>query len=164
MTNEEIVLKRMEKKAKSPLHFGLQERYMYWNDYEYRNAKSNFNAAINLIKQAKTVKDKVYAIILAGYKARTYKNNSCQCKTGANRSAQDIYRIYKYYFPDENIDIFSIMRALYQLSIVDGKLGTYRCPTVRKQVFWIREYWGNLEYHNKADLGVPLKEWENIGL
>ncbi len=168
MNNEEIVLKRLENKAQGELHFKEtinKDDYCTCSDCIYR-----YNEAVNLIKNMKTnlaskttVKDRVYEIMLIGRKVITLNSrNRFQCKRGANRSAQDIWRIYRYYFGD--IDIFSIMRALYQLSKVDRKLNGYRCPNVRKQVFWLVGNGGQLEDHKKADLGVALKDWKDIGI
>jgi hypothetical protein len=162
MTNEEIVLKRLERKAKTPLHFKEPRGYDYWLNEQFVSAKIRFTKEINELKETKTVEDRVYAIFKVGNHTPTVKGNVTQCHAGANRSAQDIWRIYKYYFG--GIDIFSIMRALYQLSVVYRKLNGFRCSTVQKQVFWLSNMGGDLETNDKADLGVALKNWEKIGL
>ena len=101
------------------------------------------------------------------YQYPTYSiKNRFQCKPNARRSAVDIWRIYKNYFGD--IDIFSIMRALYELVYIDWVLSTIRCCTVRKQVFWIpamEGFYGRIIKDNlNSELGVNIKEWKNIGL
>jgi hypothetical protein len=171
MTGEEIVLNRMKKKAKSPLHFKepAYENYRYYYDSrEYFNRQmakwqmAKFNECKSNLEKAITVHDRVNEILLFSHSFPTYSNrNRLQCNQGARRSAQDIWRTYIYYFGD--IDIFSIMRELYKLAIREKKFSTFRCCTVRKQVFWYERNPSCFEVYNKADLGVPLKEWENIG-
>lgn len=163
MTNEEIVLYRLSKKALSPLHFVEPNKgdYCYYNNYD--NDLKLFKLNMESLKNGSTkVIDRVYTLITLGNKYRTYtKYNKFQCNRGARRSAQDLLRLYINYFGE--IDIFSIMRVLYKLSVVERRLNSYRCPNVRKQVFWIRDY-NCLETNHKADLGVPLKDWQEIGL
>lgn len=161
MTNEEIVLNRLESKAKSLLHFKEPDRFTYYYESDFTARKNEFDELIKSMDGVETVKDRVYLLFQLGKNARTFRKNTLQCRIGANRSAQDIWRLYRYYFGE--VDIFSIMRALYELSITDKKLGSYRCPTVRKQVFWLDNF-PIPETHSKADLGVPLSEWKDIGL
>lgn len=150
MTNEEIVLKRLSKRGRSPLRFG-----------GVNGISENITNMINHLKNKKSVYDRVYEILRLSRYLQTYdSHNKFQCYGSARRSAQDIWRIYKYYFGD--IDIFAIMRVLYYL-VHEENLSCTRCCTINKLVFYFENY--KLVQENlKGDLGVPLKFWKNIGL
>ena len=168
MTNEEIVLERLKNPflGKYPIHFDATNNLYY---FHYVNSLDNYKQMlkddIDILKSETSVKDRVYKI-LSMYRYPTYSiKNRFQCKPNARRSTADIWRIYKNYFGDT--DIFSIMRALYELVYIDRKLSTIKCCTVRKQVFWIPEmegYGRTIRDYLNSELGVNLKEWENIGL
>jgi hypothetical protein len=88
--------------------------------------------------------------------------NRKQCRDGARRSAGDIYRIAKYYDPD--IDIFSVMRILYNMATSD-KVSSGYCSTIHKRVFHRSEYGIYLSGTCITDeLSLVLKNWKNIGL
>lgn len=168
MTNEEIVLDRLSRLAVSPLHFDLGTGYYYGDAMITRKGLEH---DIENLKSKISIEERVLEI-LSLYRYPTYEQNkSFQCKSRARRSVQDIWRIYKNYFGD--IDIFPIMRALYTLSKgVNKKLNSIHCCTVRKQVFWVHgmenSYYGD-DIHTvtdraKSHLGVPLRQWRNIGL
>jgi hypothetical protein len=164
MTNEETVLSRIENNrflGKSKLHFVEPEKESYYWEPEYKLEMERFNERLSRLKSASTVKDRVFAIISMRFK--TYdERNRYQCRSGARRSTLDIWRIYKYYF--DEVDVFTIMRALYELTIGERMVSTYRCPTVRKRVFWLYREYGNIDRTVKAELGVSIDEWQNIGL
>jgi hypothetical protein len=163
MSNEEIVQERLEKHSTAPLKFGEPRREDYYWDNDYIGRVDKFNKDLEILKNQNSVIERVKYIIKIG--ENTYHmNGRYQCHAYANRSARDIYRIYIYYFGE--IDIFSILRALYKLAVEERYIQTYRCPTVRKQVFWLYERFASkaLEIDNKADLGVPVREWKDIGL
>jgi hypothetical protein len=163
MTNEELVLSRINNNCwigKSKLHFKEPERSQYYYGWDYEENKTKYATNIKLLNSAKTVEDRIMAIINLG--ARTYdERNRYQCRSGARRSTVDLWRIYKYYY-DENVDIFTIMRALYKL-VTDSKLSTYRCPTVRKRVFWRFNEYPHKDLYVSAEIGLPMTEWEHIG-
>lgn len=165
MTNEEIVLEKLNNNkflGKSPIHFdAIITSDSWWTETEKSFYLETFNKKIQGLKSLESVLDRVREIINISKGYRTYNRyNNFQCYAGARRSTTDIWRIYKYYFGE--IDIFSIMRALYQL-VTKEDLRTYRCSTIRKRVFW-KERWGAKDLNVKAELGVPLSEWENIGI
>ncbi len=173
MTNEEIVLDRLNNRwlGKSPIQFKPQllfYTYFCSSEKEKESAQKRFEKSfdkdIEDLKSKITIEDRVIKILeMWGY--QTYIKNRFQCKASSRRSAPDIWRIYRNYFGE--IDIFSIMRVLYELSIVDRKLSTTKCNNVRKQVFWIPSMeGGNLyqELNSISELGVNIREWKNIGL
>lgn len=163
MKNEEIVLDKLNNNrflGKNPIHFDTGESRYYWDSLEYERYKDRLEVDINALKGFTEILDRVRKITKMHY--NTYhENGRFQCNSSARRSTVDIWRIYKYYFGD--IDLFSIMRALYQL-VVDEDLNTYRCPDIRKRVYWRDSYGRVKNLDVKAELGVPLSEWENIGL
>lgn len=164
MTNEEIVLSKLNGNrflGKNPLHFDVQpeNQIFYFSHQDYENYKKNFEGALDKLKSLTEPIDRVRQITLMKYNTYHF-NNRFQCYGHARRSTCDIWRIYKYYFGD--VDIFTIMRALYQL-VVSEDLNTFRCPDIRKRVYW-RESYGEKNIHVAAELGVPLSEWKNIGL
>lgn len=163
MTNEEIVLKRMEIKTKSPIHFGIPKYENWWDKDYFFQERMLLERSEDDLKIIDDEYSRVFELIRIANKYSTYHSNGkFQCHAGSNRSAQDIYRLYENYFG--NADIFNIMRQLYKIAIIDKKVSTFRCCTVRKQVFFFDTYPLITETWWKADLGVPLREWENIGL
>jgi hypothetical protein len=149
MTNEEKVLDKINNNrwfGKSPLYFRT------FTDIE--------NADLHSIND---ITERVYKIFtISKYSATLDSRGRYQCCGGANRSTGDVWRIYKYYFGD--IDIFTIMRALYKL-VSDSRLGTFRCSTVRKRVFWlINGTYTCRNFDDPAEFGVPLRDWKDIGL
>jgi len=171
MTNEEIVLTRLKKVAQSPIYFKRMGGILEYTGgctcdtcaKMYEKYLQDYDFFYEKMVNSSSVYDRVWNIIVLTYKTPTFCRNRKQCRKGANRSVQDIWRIYKNYF--EDIDIFSIMRVMYQLSVVERKLGTYRCPAVRKRVFWKNNFDRlDININTKADLGVALKDWKYIGL
>lgn len=164
MTNEQLVLNYLDKKwtGKSPLHFKEFERSAFGSLIDWNNYKNRIDNCMRVLNdENSSVKDRVSAII--DHRGQTYDNrNRYQCHANARRSVVDIWRIYKYYCGD--IDIFSIMRVLYEITITT-KLSTYRCPNVRKRVFWNDTFSlnGYKDLDVEAETGVPLTEWKNIG-
>ena len=160
MTNEEIVLSNINNRTKNMRFMFLHPRkdnYPFGRIHEEQLEK--YNNFIKDLKSTADIKSRVHKIIIYG-KATFYETGRLQCKSGARRSTLDIWKIYKFYFGD--IDIFSIMRVLYDL-VKNGNVNTYRCPNIRKRVYWI-DIWKYKDYDVLAELGVALKEWENIGL
>lgn len=165
MTNEEIVLNKLSsgRLGKTPLKFSIpsRENYNYFDDTFYDNFKFRFDEEIKDFMELKGVNNRILGIIKLSEHYRTYyENGRFQCSANSRRSTVDIWRIYKYYFGD--IDIFSIMRALYYV-VKCKNVNTYRCPDIRKRVFWKDDYIEK-DVIPAAELGVPFKEWENIGL
>jgi hypothetical protein len=169
MTNEEIVLKKLENPflGKHPIYYKASEMYsLGWFGLSKENYEMNLKKDLEDLESKPDVKSRV-GKILSMYDYPTYSvKNKFQCQPKARRSAVDIWRIYKNYFGE--IDIFSIMRTLYEIVFVDKTVSTIKCPTVRRQVFWLpkMERWHDrqIEIYSISELGVNIKEWENIGL
>lgn len=155
MTNEEVIMARFAKKAKGDLHFRS-------NDWK----GDNFLRNVRELRATKSVKDRVLKILLLAEIFNTNnKYNRFQCRFGANRSVEDICRLYHYYFGE--FDLFEIMRSLYAL-VKDNKVATDRCTVIFKQVFWINDdsyrEWEHNDINVKADWGVPFKDWNKLGI
>lgn len=163
LTDEERVLKRLKNMAKSTLRFKepVIQDYGELLRVDYNIALEVFHEDMKHLMSCKTVKSRVLAIFEMCSDNSTYQNNKFQCKGGARRSAHDIWRIYRNYFGE--IDIFPIMRAMYDLTYNENKLGCHFCGYVRKQVFWLGGGIINDDYL-RADIGVAFKNWEKIGL
>lgn len=161
MTNEEIVLSNIsERKSRYRFLFKLMDRRYFCCDMHYKEAVDSFQYDVDKVKNATTIEDRVLAILKCG-KSTFFESGGYQCKSGARRSTLDIWAIYKYYFGQ--IDVFTIMRTLYKLVNTVPDLNTYRCPNIRKRVFWFYEYRPTKDMDVKAELGVPMSEWEHIG-
>jgi hypothetical protein len=164
MTNEQVVLDKINNNrflGKSKLHFVEPSNEDYYFRFEYENELRKYNERLAGLKSTSTVKDRVNAII--NFKFKTYdERNRYQCHANARRSTLDIWRIYKYYF--DEVDVFTIMRALYELTIKERLVSTYRCSTVRKRVFWPYRDYGWIDKYVGAELGIGIDEWERIGL
>lgn len=162
MTNEEIVLSKLNNNrflGNKPIHFDIEKNGYWFSEIDKQSYVNEFKRKIDVLKSQTSIVDRVRKITHMSY--NTYhENGKYQCRAGARRSTCDIWRIYKYYFGD--IDIFSIMRALYKL-VYDGELNTYRCPDVRKRVYW-HDSWRTRNLDEKAELGIPMTEWKDIGL
>lgn len=169
MTSEEIVLKRLKNPSlgKYPIHYKATADYgLCWFGLSLENYEMNLKTDLDDLQSKTTVKDRVNKI-LTMYNYSTYSiKNRFQCKPKSRRSVVDIWRIYKNYF--EDIDIFPIMRTLYELVYIDRTLSTIKCSTVRKQVFWFPNmehsehiYIGNCQ---NSELRIKIRYWKNIGL
>jgi len=120
MTNEEIIKNRMAKKPKGKLHF--------------KNGDVSFIALVRELRRTVNPQQRILKILGIGDRYITNnKYNNYQCRSGANRSLEDICRLYNYYFGD--YDIFEIMRSLHKL-VRDKNLATDVCSVIKKQVFW----------------------------
>lgn len=154
MSNEEIVLEKLKKKAVTPLHFRDNDE-----DYDLE-----FKADIKELKELDDIVDRIRTILVLSTKYETVnKWSKHQCYEGARRSAQDIYRLYIYYF-DDKTTIFDIMRGLYKLLESNGTLNVMYCNNVRKLVFYFNKYWRYADTHTNGDLGVCIGNWKDIGL
>ncbi len=159
LTKEQIVLKNMEKAAKSPLRFGVMDMYYF------PQSQVSLEEEIKELKQKTTLYDRIHLILWIAGRYGTYdEHNRKQCHGGARRSLFDIKRIYEYYFGEVNV--FDIMRVLYQLAVKEKKIYTMSCWTTQKLVFWTHRNDGGTERRitAKREVGVPVKDWENIGL
>lgn len=102
---------------------------------------------------------------IAYFEFDSYSKGERQCYVGANRSAHDIYRMYKFYFPKSKITLFRIMKALYSLNdmlLVDGTF----CHDIEKTVFW-PSYGINITHEEEAwtcdnELGIPFGRWGEL--
>lgn len=169
MTNEEIILNKIatnNKLGSLPIMFrsGIPKKSLFYYNMDYiamvEQQYEKDMKKLETLKDNGNVLDRVNEITLI--KSPTYYTNGrFQCHGAARRSTIDIWRLYKYYFGD--IDIFSIMRALFEL-VLNHKLNTYRCPDIRKRVFWRDSYGNTVDLQTPAELGVPFSEWKNIGL
>lgn len=162
MTNEQRVMENWNRNrflGKSAVEFRVSNNYT--GDYGNR-LNLELKERIEALKKIDNIVDRVNKILLISRHYSTYivGTSRFQCRPGARRSTVDIWRIYKNYF--EEVDIFTIMRALYVL-VNDRNLNTIRCSTVRKRVFWYDSY-NNKDFYIRAELGVPLSEWKEIGL
>jgi hypothetical protein len=144
MSNEEIVMQRMSGKAKTPIHLENDEHIV--------------------IKMTAfpRVEDNIVELLSGCLQFKSYTSmGRIQCRERANRSPQDLWRLYKYYF-DPNIEFFSILRALYLLVDKRRISGNY-CFVVRKFVFYSSSYGSFYDRNLIGDVGVPFDFWENIG-
>lgn len=162
MTNEEIVLSNINTRTKNMrFKFLPPNRVDYFDGRSYEGQLELYNDFIKDLKETPDVKSRVYKIMKYG-RTTYYETGRYQCHSGARRSTLDIWKIYKFYFGD--IDVFSIMRVLYELVKTDPDLNTYRCPNIRKRVFWFYSgYFKEKDMNVRAELGVPMSEWEHIG-
>jgi hypothetical protein len=164
MTNEQIVMERWNNNrflGKTSVEFRVT-RDVYFYEEQFNRVKLELDTRIESLKKIENIVDRVNEILIISRSYPTYftGTNRYQCKAGARMSTIDIWRIYKNYF--EEVDIFTIMRALFVL-VETTNLNTFRCCTVRKRVFWF-ENWAEKNYDVRAELGVPLIEWKDIGL
>lgn len=166
LSNKEKVLHKLSTNkflGKTPIRFRPPNRFDYFSTYHYDQDVRNFENVIDKLKAHTDVVSRVFNIIeTSRHHATQYPNNNrFQCRGGARRTACDIWRLYKYYF-DENVDIFTIMRALHAV-VMEYSVNTYRCPDIRRRVFWVDGYTVK-DFEAKAELGVPFSEWKTIGL
>jgi hypothetical protein len=164
MTNEQIVMDRWNSNrflGKSAVEFRITRNRYYLDEY-FSRVKIEFEQRIEALKKIENIVDRVNEILQISRSYPTYfaGTNRFQCRSGARRSTIDVWRIYKNYF--DEVDLFTIMRALFIL-VNDKDLNTFRCPNIRKRVFWFDLY-GGKDYYVRAELGVPLSEWKDIGL
>lgn len=102
---------------------------------------------------------------IAYFELESHSNGRRQCHVGANRSAHDIYRMYKFYFPKSKITLFRIMKALYSLNdmlLVDGTF----CHDIEKVVFW-PSYGLRITHEEEVwtcdnELGIPFCRWGEL--
>ena len=164
MNNVDIVLDKLSRINISPLHFNVSKlQYPWWMENHYKRELRELVYKVQKLKEIKYIHSRVYQIISLCENYNTYHpNNRFQCNAGRNRSALDIYRIYKYYFDD---DIFGVLRALYKITAEKRDISTHRCSDVRKQVFFIDRCPPIIrEIDENSGLGVTMRNWENIGL
>lgn len=87
------------------------------------------------------------------------KNGAFECYNGARRSSLDLWRHAKFFRPE--IDIFTVMRALYYLQEEEKSIASHFCSQVRRRVFWR----GNGGYRWAYDeYGLKIEDWKTIGL
>ena len=151
--------------GKSPLH--LRERNIVgFYGWESPKAANYRKLTLEEIKERvgleenPTLPQKVFFLLMAATEWSTFSGSHFQCRVGASRSANDLYRLYQYYFPEDNIELIDVMRALHQLALDDLIAGHY-CWTTKKMVFWEddgdvidKEYYGELK--------IPFREWNTL--
>lgn len=163
MTNEEIILEKISsvRVGKTPLKFSIGSRDDYWSLQQYQASTEHLEEKIKYLKSIKDITMRVDEIIDLAESYKTYtEDGKFQCGACCRRSTVDIWRIYVHYFGET--DIFSVMRALYDL-VMDNDLNTYRCPDIQKRVFWYDEDNSEADLDVKAELGVEIREWKEIG-
>ncbi len=159
MTNEQIVREKLKNLETRKLRFA---NISIFNELE--DDDDLLESAEKELKHAKSIENRIYKIIELARNFGTIDGKEVQCEQDKNRSAEDIWRIYNYYF--EKIDIFTVMRALYKLVLESGKIISFVCYVIDKQVFVI-DTWGDPEDNEvfkENELGVRLAEWRLIGL
>jgi hypothetical protein len=142
-TKKEIVLLHLKGRAKTPICFeDVPIEFLH-----------TFTDDIN---------SNVYSLL---YLSRSYATTSLsgrkQCRYGARRSAQDLWRLYKYYV-DPEIEIFPIMKAIHSLVYDLKKISGQYCNVVRKTVFWTSSYGLFLNRQDSGDLGIVFEEWDSL--
>jgi hypothetical protein len=142
ITDQRLVMMGLRNCAKTPLQFHIQ--------YKPLNSDT-------------TVEERIFSLLKHCRISNTVVNGHFQCREMANRSTQDLWRLYKNYY-DRDATIFTVMEALYQL-ITKKKLSGNFCSNVRKLVFWIDPYpyFGSTSVEESFELHVPLNRWKNIG-
>jgi len=164
--------KRTVTLGKSPLHFTEQDYFFteVGKPLSLDEIKESFESSLSdediEFYESRKEDDRLYKVRLLLYSAwhsPTYnKYGKRQCRMGAYRSATDLFRLYKYYFPKEEIDIVDIMRALYNLDLL-GCIGGQFCSTVRRQVFWDvmnNDDYGIIDDDYCNELAVPFFQWK----
>jgi hypothetical protein len=156
--DKQTVLDNIRGEDLSKLHFVDID---YW--YKPKEDQDNVKHDVKRLKDQASLGDKVLKIMEMAQEYATYdENNKFQCRSEANRSAVDIWRIYNNYF--RSITLFSIMRILYRLTVEDSDLETLFCQDINKQVFCCGDY---IDYDSVFiinELGVRFAEWRTIGL
>lgn len=151
---KQTVLRYLKGKATTPILLGQVS-------YDY-----SFNRFIVPVEiENKEIKGNIYNLLYFSRKNDTFfVTNRKQCRRGALRSAQDLWRLYKYHF-NKDMDLFSIMRAVYELLCTDKLISGHYCSVVRKFVFWTNRMGDGghfYDYASLGDLGVPFKQWNNF--
>jgi hypothetical protein len=153
----QIVLKKIRNQDLSKLHFVETNCFNQVDEDQYE-----IERGVEELKRELSIKNKIIKILELVEDYDTFdKNNKFQCDKGANRSAVDIWRIYNYYF--RPVSLFTIMRALYELVVVDNDIETLFCHDIKKQVFFLGS---DSEFESvfiMNELGVRLAEWRTIG-
>lgn len=130
-------------------------------EYTFEQRIKEFEDRIDIDSKINTVEDRVLFLLFMCENYETASRSSYpQCRMGARRSANDLFRLYKHYFTDDSsIEVIDIMRALYKLVSNDSIGGQY-CGNVRKMVFW---YGGETVYDDDiSEFGVGFEDWGNL--
>lgn len=167
-------LEIVEKFDNSPIYFVKGGNFFGGNDItkilKFRDLLKyigvyNINAISKLVT-TRSVEYRVEMLLrIAYFELESHSNGRRQCHVGANRSAHDIYRMYKFYFPKSKITLFRIMKALYSLNdmlLVDGAF----CHDIEKAVFW-PSYGLHIQREEEIwacnnELGIPFCRWGEL--
>lgn len=85
-----------------------------------------------------------------------------QCDSRAARSAEDIYRLCKYYFPRKNITLNKVMRLLFSL-VQQERIRTSKCYDIHKRIFKSARYASyNYCIDNIDEFGLKFNDWEKL--
>jgi hypothetical protein len=154
--DKQTVLNCIKNMDSSKLHFVATD----WYDDKPSKDQSSVERKVDYLKTRKTVEQKVFEILVMCDDFDTFdKNNKQQCERGANRSTGDIWRLYNNYF--RPVTIFTIMRALWELVVIEGDVETLYCHDIDKQVFYLGSDAQDVFEIN--ELGVRFAEWRLIG-
>ena len=95
------------------------------------------------------------------YRSWNPKSKRVETRSGALRSAVDIWRHIKSIQPD--VSIFSVMEAVY--SLIDSKsIAGHYCYTTRRAVFWecLTDHWLIQENFKCREFGIMLSTWKKL--
>lgn len=88
------------------------------------------------------------------------RGNYFETSSGRLRSALDLWRHIKTYYPEKTI--YEVMEALYELE-KKGRVNGHYCGTVRRRVFWPTSGGGVVIGKSFRDeFGLIFSDWENI--
>ena len=149
-THNKSVLKYVKENLNSTLYF------KGWTfDPLYRKIDDGFKF-MNLCEIDKLV---ITILSLAEEFESASSNNKLETTRGRSRSALDVWRHAKQFFP---IDIFSIMRSLFKISYYGAVYGVGYCSTVKRMVFSRGSAPSIRMAETPDEFGGYLKFWENI--
>lgn len=156
--DKKIVLSNIRGLDLSKLHFAEADCFE-----RVHEDQSSVKHDVIELRRKNSTKDRVYKILDMSRDYPTFDNkNKFQCRSDANRSAVDIWRLYNNYF--RPVTLFTIMRTLYDLVVEDEEIETIFCNDIKKQVFYACDNGALDDVFRENELGVRFAEWRTIGL
>lgn len=122
-TNRDKVLDYLNENETAPL---------YYDGYE--SPKNEFNPNKFTVKEM-VLRAMALCCDYDSYNSDTKEYETCE---GKHRSAIDLWRHIKYYYPE--IEIFDVIMAIKEICNVDFKARGQFCNDVKRRVFWLGNF------------------------